>query len=215
MNYLTTYYWQHSKTQDSGLLLQQLKGKRNEQSVLLAVVCQVQDCPSATEYVLTKLLDWFRRTGLKACKKRGENGYERLQSALKNIVTDVIDDVSKIGAKEKLNMTGLLCVEEKLWCFGWGKSHCYLLQTRFNRSCIRRLDEIQKGWMRCGDVQEGIGVVIGTAPFFATLRREELEQCLAVRELYTEKQMEKRLQELGTVAAERSGACGVAIMIKC
>ena len=204
MEYCVGYCWQKRAEEDTGLLLQQLKGRKRKKDVLFAVVCRVEREREATEYVLKTLQDWFRYEGLEKCKgKRMEEIEKGIQNRLESLVEE-------LGTR-KSELAGILCVAERFWSFGGGGGESMALQRRFGRSNMHRIGTKDGFWVREGRLQAGVGILLSTAGFAGFIEQKELEEISDAEA--DEKTMQKRLCSVGNCVAERSGRWQAAVLI--
>ncbi len=217
MNYQTSYYWQQEGLNETSLVLQQLKEKKGGLSIVFVVMCRMRDMPAAGDFLQTRLLDWFRYKGLELCAKGRQRDMERLQNALEDEISHVINEAAQVCCPEKMDCTGIIGVGEKAVLFSCGRQRIYLIHRGFRMGKIKCLNpDKERFWIQQADMQPGIGIFIGTESFLAPYKEQTLTESMNIAELGRKEnrgeRCEKRLRELG-MQAERLGEQNVCAVL--
>ena len=67
-------------------------------------------------------------------------------------------------------------------------------------------------WIQRGAMEAGIGILIASDSFYKSIPQEDMQECLAVKDIRDPGQAQRRLLELGR-AAERNGGRGMAAVL--
>lgn len=217
MNYLSGYVWDGADSGDS-VLVQQVTSRGR--AALLCCVSEdgtdLEEGDTVGGYLTGQLLRWFCDRGVRLCgKDAGDNAIEReLCEILEDISNEVQYFQDKKGGSSQAGITGILVLETRFWMIHRGKSRVYLLNRRFNNSHIRLLTRTENGdeitqdkiWKETaykkepeiigGRLQKDLGILICTPSFCREFSEKVLAQCLNIREIRSELQIEKRLREL-------------------
>lgn len=124
----------------------------------------------------------------------------------------------------KPDLIGLLSMGERFLLFNRGEQNAYLLNRRFERVHCRCLTGQEKPGMGenlqeaeqkpgigeslqllSGEMETGIGLLLATEDFSRKLSRNQLEECLSVKEMERTENVKGRLRELGEEAARKGG----------
>lgn len=119
--------------------------------------------------------------------------------------------------KEKVGLAVFLCIEDIYIIFRRGRTGICLINTTFGRVCLRRIGtraEKSGMAMELGRLQADVGLLLGTESFYRHIADSMIREGLSVREIYTEKQMERHLAELAGEAERRGGAGMGAILLR-
>ena len=235
MRFLTACYWHQTRDGDgngSGLLLQQYVCRGV--CIHFSCVCRGQGGDDrAGGYMTEQLLSWFRGLSLKKLVKRRERALERAEAGLRRVILQTDDELAAGGAVGKTAFSGIFCVGEEFFLFSRGEQRSYLINTGFGRAHIKRLgikgagaDETESErygikqtkrhaetaggfYVQRGVLQPDVGLLFASAPFWEHITEQMLREGLSVREVATEEQMRKHLNELGA-EARRQGAGNLA-----
>lgn len=235
MRFLTACYWHQTRDGDgngSGLLLQQYVCR--EVCIHFSCVCRGQGGDDrAGGYMTEQLLSWFRGLSLKKLVKRREKALERAEAGLRRVILQTDDELAAGGVVGKTAFSGIFCVGEEFFLFSRGEQRSYLINTGLGRAHIKRLgikgagaDEPESErygikqtkrhaetaggfYVQRGVLQPDVGLLFASAPFWEHITEQMLREGLSVREVVTEEQMRKHLNELGA-EARRQGAGNLA-----
>ena len=235
MRFLTACYWHQTRDGDgngSGLLLQQYVCRGV--CIHFSCVCRGQGGDDrAGGYMTEQLLSWFRGLSLKKLVKRRERALERAEAGLRRAILQTDDELAAGGVVGKTAFSGIFCVGEEFFLFSRGEQRSYLINTGFGRVHIKRLgikgagaDETESErygikqtkrhaetaggvYVQRGVLQPDVGLLFASAPFWEHITEQMLREGLSVREVVTEEQMRKHLNELGA-EARRQGAGNLA-----
>lgn len=217
MQFLTTYYWQQARNENaSGLLLQQYVcgGVR----VHFSCVCKGRDGDDrAGGYMMEQLLWWFRGLSLKRIARRPERALAEAEAGLKRVVLRVDGELAAAGPAEtgSAALVGIFCVGEELLLFCRGGQRIYLVNTGFGRAHISRIgQESGELFVERAILQPDIGLLFGVESFWEHVTERMIREGLSVRELVTEEQMKKHLNELGEEAQRRGGRDMAAVFFR-
>ncbi len=193
MQYFASYYWQHGEKNTASLVLQQVYHKKKRSSMLLT-------CISQDGGLSEKLADWFYETGLSLYGKMGEKGMAMISDSMNKILLQTENEAVP-------NMTGMLCVGHYFQMFQKGVYGISLLNSRYQHAhcCDVMAEEADRLYIRDGEIEKGVGILLATKEFRHIVLHNEIEECLNIRELRSQDRMDKRLKELGTLGEERKG----------
>lgn len=195
MEYFTAHFWCPCEEHAVSLVLQQVYHRERRMPVVLACI---QKNRQGENGFSRELVDWFYGTGLELCSRYGEKRLEVIESGLYNFLAQASWE----------EMTGILIIGQCFILFRQGMQKCHLLNTRNHNSKCRELAASQvdsKPGMENGILQRGVGILLESDSFYEGVSRSMVEECLNMRELRSQKQVEKRLEELGSVAREKYG----------
>ncbi len=212
MEYFTAHFWCPCEEHAASLVLQQVYHRERRMPVVLACI---QENRQGENDFSRELVDWFYGTGLELCSRYGEKRPKAIESGLYNFL-------EQASGKE---MTGILIIGQRFILFRQGMQKCHLLNTRNHNSKCRELAASQadgKLGLENGILQSGVGILLESDSFYEGISRSMVEECLNMRELRSQKQVEKRLGELGGVARAKhvnvrgygNGLCAVLIVAK-
>lgn len=200
MDYMCGYYWNGEG--EVSLVLKQLAFHGMDMPVLFACLAEGRTRKAFVE----EMTEWFHKKAVTCCQK-GEQGLKAMER-----------DLEKQAEKHFHNMemaAVFLCVGELFFLWGRGKQKIWLLNTRFGKPHRRALfseEEQNDGEMLSGALEHGVGILLATKEFGEGIGTEQLNACLAVKELDRESKVEKRLKELGE-ESERKGKEHVAAVL--
>lgn len=213
MRFLTSFYWQEGENRTS-LTLQQIRPKKGADSFLLACVCD-------HGRFCARLIDWLHEEILAQYGAIGGVAWDAAQEGLRGMAAD---------AGAAFACAGILCLGPEFLLFGQGGHRVYLLNRGFggrgNR--IRMLmggegsvcpnEEAQRGGgggtlkLCQGTMEDGVGILLGTEPFYGKLTKQMLSDCLGgIRD---EKQAAAHLKELGEYGQNQGGCNLSAVFLR-
>lgn len=175
------------------------------------------------DYVTEQLLEWFCREGLEQCAAGGEQ--KQLQQDLDRHLQEICHEYEEYrkrlagrGPDIISGMSGILCAGEDMLLFGHGGQKIYLCNRYFDRPHIRCIAGREKAGKErfCQYVrgEAGIVILLATSPFYKRLTEQMLRECLEAKELKTAEGMERRLRELGNMAADKGAEHMGAILLR-
>lgn len=212
--------------------LQQVRYRRR--GVLMACVCggqgELAQAETTAGYLTEQIIEWFYHSGIQMCGK--DLGDKLIERALSRELGRIREELDRYGDKKKSKpcaaVTVILVCEDRFWLLHSGNNSSYLSNRRFQKAHLRRLagdfmaDTDRREAEGCpqpglmtgppwkeplavgGRLQKGLGVLIGTQGFFQGVTEEELRECLNVREIIRERQIEKRLEALARKGGEEA-----------
>ncbi len=215
MDFLSSFYRQQSMKAAS-VLVQQYQWERTH--ILFACVCtgEGEGTEAAGRYMTGGLLEWFRGLDL----KRPAGSIAVLEEQLRDVVLRIGRERRKGEEEEKTDefgLAGIFCLEDQCVLFHRGRARIYLLNTAFGRGYARRLDGgKEEGALETerGVLQQDIGMLFATEPFFVRVTEKMLAEGLYVGETVTEEQMEKHLRELAAAGEEKGGQGSGAVYVR-
>lgn len=227
MQFLSADYWQQAGDGNvSGLLLQQYVCEGV--CVHFSCVCQGQDGDGrAGGYMTERLLWWFRGLSLKRLTRKPEKALEEAEAGLRRVILRVDDELAAAGVAGaelagtefigagKAALAGIFCVGTDFFYFCRGEQRIYFINTGFGRVHIRRLG-IERGelFFQRGALQPDIGLLFTVGPFWEYVTERMIKEGLSVREVVTEEQMRKHLNELGEEAQRQGGKNMAAVFVR-
>lgn len=231
MNYLTGVYWECGSVadinQDSLVLLQVLTAKGR---VLMAAVCDgmggLRQGETASGYVTKRLQEWFYESLMRSIQKK--KPYWMIRRSLDRLVYHMQEQLRQYSEKENFRlgttMTVLVIWEKTYLLWHLGDSRAYRLCTvRGNRKCmsgmtcltedhVRRRNQLTKcvgsfGYerpdFRLGVLRTGQGILLCSDGFRHCVSEKELTDVLEPERIRDEKQIMRRLQEIGAACMKR------------
>lgn len=221
MHFLSTDYWQQDQHgNESGLLLQQYVCE----GVCLhfSCVCRGQGGDRAGGYMTEQLLRWFREISLKRLTRKPEKALEEAQVGLRKVILRTDDELADAGLAGDRTagtgataLAGVFCAGEDFFYFCRGGQRIYFINTGFGHAHIRRLGAEGGGlFFQRGILQPDIGLLFAVDSFWEHVSEGMIKEGLFVRELVTEEQMRRHLNELGEEAQRRGGKDMAAIFVR-
>lgn len=223
MRFLSADYWQQTRDGNaSALLLQQYLCEGV--CVHFSCVCRGMDgCDRAGGYMTEQLLQWFRGLSLKKLVRRTGQALEEAQEDLRRVIFRVDRELAAAGTRGlggagrdgAAALAGIFCVGEDFFYFCRGEQRIYFINTGFGCAHIRRLGEdggvlfIQRGIL-----QPDIGLLFAVGSFCGHVTEQMIREGLSVREVVTEEQMGKHLNELGKEAQRQGGKDMAAVFVR-
>lgn len=200
MDYMCGYYWNGEG--EVSLVLKQLAFHGMDMPVVFACLAEGRTRKAFVE----EMTEWFHKKAVACCQK-GERGMNVLESSFDKLVKKRFDSMKAASV--------LLCAGDSFFLWRKGTQKIWLLNTRFGKPHSRMLlaeDEQGDGEMLSGEFESGVGILLATHGFGEGIVDEQLNACLAVKELDKENKIEKRLKELGE-ESERKGKKHVAAVL--
>ena len=204
MNYNSAYLWEKGSGEafSSISLVLQHAVVRHKQ-VMLVCICEsgVPNECGVTEsgYFTEGLVEWFHKTFLKLCERKGkEEDTERLlRREVERLKGEVQGFVQRKGMMSLLHFAGMLFWENLFWAFGQGDCQMYLLNRRFNRKQIKRInEEWEQDTYFSGKIQRKVGILFCTSGYLQAMKTEDVLEVLSMDGEITEERMQRRLTEL-------------------
>lgn len=231
MQYLSSYYWQQKECARTALVLQQLVYGKEEIPVLFACICSGENEDGQTykiynQYFAEQLTEWFHGRLHHLVKEVRKNRVDKLfadtERALRKRLERIEREIAlqwhqqKATAREEAqeihrsHVAGLLCVGNCFWVFVGGHMVIQLLNRRLAGAHCGELcadsEEKQGEWrLMSGETEADIALLVMTRDFAECVRKEELKECLLVKELGTQDRCRRRLTEMGEAAVGRGG----------
>lgn len=215
MKFITAYYWQQGEEapNSTSLLLQQLSRRKGEEELLLACVCEGSETAHtsviSSGYMTERLQVWFYEKALPQCRSGGTKRLPLLKEGLRRAILQTEGELGGICPP----LCGLICIDSSLLLFHRGQPELYLLNSRFGKSNVRRLSAGREALeLQYGEIQKGAGILLATRDFCERVGEQDLRECLAVGEIHTKEQADKRLRELGGEAERRKAKNAAAVL---
>lgn len=229
MQYLSSYYWQQEECARTALVLQQLVYRKGNIPVLFACICGEADGGTQRDnrYFAEQWAEWFHSRMYRLVKgvnaKDTDKLLVRTEQSLRKHLKRIDGEIAFQSkrkkknteetagqAKESTQVAGMVCVGKCFWMFVRGRMHVWLLNRRFERGhCVELCgdgQEEQKNWrLLSGIMETEVALLLTTHDFTEYVTEEDIKECLLVKELRTPEQCQRRLSELGAVAAARGG----------
>ena len=204
MNYNSAYLWEKSRegeVSSISLVLQQAVVRKRE--VVLACISEGKSGGETgiTEsgYFTEGLTEWFHKELLQLCERKGDEDIGRsLERVLERLHKEIGHYVQKKGKRCNLHYVGVVCVGDAFWLFQQGDCVCYLLNKRYNRKHMKRMEADRQGkeaYLQ-GKLQKKVGLLFCTSGYGSCLKPEEVAEVLVTEGSCSEERMQKRLQEL-------------------
>ncbi len=232
MQFLSADYWQQTRNGNaSALLLQQYvcEGVR----IHFSCVCRGQSGDErAGGYMTERFLQWFRGLSLKRLTRKPEKALGEAQAGLRRVILRAGDEPAAAGSAGaepagtrsagtglsgagKAALAGIFCVGEDFFYFCRGEQKIYFINTGFGRAHIRRLGTEGGGlFFQRGILQPDIGLLFAVGSFWEHVTEQMIREGLFVREVVTEEQMRKHLNELGEEAQRQGGKDMAAVFVR-
>lgn len=216
MKFYTSCYWQQARNA-SALLLQQYVCQGTP--VHFACVCDGKEGDArAGGYMTEQLLQWFRKLSLRRLTRKTEKALGEAAAGLERTVLRADDELAEAGITEqgqRVSLGGIFCVGESFFLYYRGEQKIYLINTGFGRVHVKRLGtESEAFCVEMGSLQPDIGLIFATTSFWERITEQMIKEALFVREVVTEEQMQKHLNELGEEAQRREGRDMAALFIR-
>lgn len=220
MEFFTACYRQ-KEGNASSLLLQQYQYRRSQ--IVFACICTEENAGKeggrAGAYMTERLLAWFRGLNLKKLAKSREKGADALAERLTEAVMEADRELNegKTAGGVRVDLAGILCVDDIFIMAYRGTLAVYLINTAFGRVWLSRLDREREGEklnVRMGAMEPDVGLLFATEGFCRYVPEDMIREGLYAREIATETQLEKHLAELGKEGEARGGSGIGAIMLR-
>ncbi len=233
MEYVSAYFWQQEEEERTALVLQQLFYGRKKLPVLFACVCTSDkemeniyankgDVGNLAAYFNERLAAWFWQEGRKRCVKRNGANISLMENNLCITIQAIEREIREYAMQKlgrefwKMSFAGIIAVGEYFLSFGQGKCRICLLNTRFDRPNAEWLWNGEELVIESGIMQRRIGLLLATEDFYKIPGEQQLQECLAVKELAWTKGLQRRLKELGERSEEKGGRqMGAVLMLTC
>lgn len=200
MKIISGYIWQNSSKEEgiqhSSVLLVQVKRKHTP--ILFACICDtgtsLKEGGIVSGYVTEQLQKWF----YEKCWQNdiSQKQLEReLQRELNIIDLEAQEFSNKKEYKIPISLVGILMIGHQFLWIQKGECKGYLLNQRFLRAHISKIDVAQERVTR-GYVQNGVGILLCTEGFEYEITKEMMKECLMPPDITEEIQISKRLTEL-------------------
>lgn len=222
MHIQTTSYFQ-PPVNHSALLLQHYQ-------VDIVPLCCACICPAenpvmgrAAGYFTEQILHWFRALSWQKLSRDPEKYIFRTETKLRRVIERTIEELTSsnlLSTKECFSFAGIFCIGEHFLLFCRGNPKIYLLNRNLGRGTIQCISEKVTSsadgpaTFHHGLLQTDIGLLLATDTFCANVDRQELKDCLYVKEVQTEDRARRHLQELGCLSEARGGRHMSAILIQ-
>lgn len=216
MDFLTSCYWQQAPNA-SALLLQQYVCQGG--AVYFACVCDGEEGDDrAGGYMTEQLLRWFRSLILKKLSRKTKKALEEAAGGLERTILQADRELAESGITESgqsVPLGGIFCVGERFLLYYRGERKIYFVNTSFGRAHGRWLgEESEELRIETGILQPDIGLLFAASSFWEHITERTVKEVLAVREVRTEEQMQKHLNELGKEAARLGGRNVAAVFLR-
>lgn len=222
MQLQTTSYFQPA-TNHSALLLQHYT--IDTIPLCFACVCPAEDSARgrAAAYLTEQFLHWFRNLPWRKLPKDPEKHLLRAEIKLQRLIERTMKELTSsnfLSPKEQFSFAGIFCIDKHFLLFCQGTPQIYLLNRNLGRGALQCIsDNLSSSadalvTFHHGLLQVDIGLLLATDTFCASVDRQELKDCLYVKEVQTEDRARRHLQELGR-RSEAQGNCHMgAILIQ-
>lgn len=211
MQYLSSYYWQEEVPALTSLVLQQLVHRKKNEPFLFS--CITVGAPQGkglyNAHFVEQMTEWFRTEGRKLLLGRKQHQFEEIERELCKKIVQIDGELSayaraKCEEEKQISVIGLLCVRNRFWLFQRGETKAYLLNIKFDRANCRSLlrTDNKQLTIQSGMMEANIGLLLTTEEFAAKLSKEQLGECLSVREIRGISSLHRRLAELGAQAMQ-------------
>lgn len=191
----------------------------------LACICPAEDPAGgrAAAYLTEQLIHWFRDLPWTKLAKDPEKHLSRIETKLQKVIDRTIGELTSsnlLSPEEQFSFAGIFCASEHFLLFCQGTPQIYLLNRNFGRGALQcisdnlsSLDDSPVTYHH-GLLQADIGLLLATDTFCANVDRQELRDCLYVKEVQTKDRARRHLQELGRRGEARGNCHMGAILIQ-
>lgn len=222
MHIQTTSYFQPA-VNHSALLLQHYQV--DTVHLCFACICPAEDPVRgrAAGYLTEQLIHWFRSLSWRKLSKNPEKYILRAETKLRRVIERTIEELissNLLSPEEQLSFAGIFCVSEFFFLFCQGNPEIYLLNRNLGRGTLQCISDNlspsadEHATFLHGLLQTDIGLLLATDTFCVNVDRQELKDCLYVKEVQIEERARRHLQELGRCGEERGGRHMGAILIQ-
>lgn len=206
MNLTTAVYWQVCQNH-SAMLLQHYQYKHIP--ICLLALCTGKDDSQgkAGAYLTGHLLQWFHRLSFRHLARDPDKKLFFLEASLQVLLQQLYSDLVSCGLlsqETSLPLSVILCADNHFLLFHRGKQGIYLLNKGFGQSHLQCLTSNLAEpstpdplILRHGILQHDVGLLFATDTLCRQLTEQEIRECLYVKDLQEQEQVQRRLQELG------------------
>ena len=220
MRIQTSSYFQPT-TNHSALLLQHYQIKTVP--LCFACICSAETPVrgKAAAYLTEQLLHWFRDLPWKKLIQNPEKSLPGIETKLKKVLENTLKELissNHYPSKTQLPLAGIFIIGEHFLLFRQGTPQIFLMNQNFGRGAIQCIsDNLDSSVNKHITFQQGllqmdIGLLLATDTFCFSADRQELKDCLYVKDVQTKGQANRHLQELGRHGEER-GSCHMAAVL--
>ena len=150
MEYYSNFIWEKGNEEGMRVSLVLQHAQVCKRQVLLVCVCESSNEgeTGVTEsgYFTEGLVEWFHRSFLKRCERKLSD--EEVEKLLHGEVIRLQEEaghfVARKGLTAQLHYWGILLWGNRFWIFGKGSCEGYLLNLRFRRKHLRRLENLEQ-----------------------------------------------------------------------
>ena len=214
MQLQTTFYFQPA-TNHSALLLQHYT--IDAVPLCFACICPAEDPirGRAAAYLTEQLLHWFRDLPWRKLPQTPEKHLLRAETKLHKLVGRSMKELTSsnlLPPKEQLPFAGIFCIDKRFLLFCQGSPQIYLLNRNFGRGALQCINDNLafsddgSAAFQHGILQTDIVLLLATDTFCSNVDRQELRDCLHVKEVQAKDRAHRHLQELGH-RSEARGSC--------
>lgn len=222
MRIQTTSYFQIEKNH-CALLLQHYQIKTTP--LCFACICSAEDVNQgkAAAYFTERLLHWFRALPWKRLTQNPEKSVSGIEAKLKKVIENSLEELISshlFPSETRLSLAGIFCIGEHFLLFCQGNPQIFLLNQNIGRGAIQCISDNfapsvnEYITFHPGSLQTDIGLLLATDTFCANVDRQELKECLYVKDVRTKDQAGRHLQELGRQGEVRGGSHMAAVLIQ-
>lgn len=222
MHIQTTSYFQPA-INHSALLLQHYQV--DTVPLCFACICPAEDPVRgrAAGYFTQQLHHWFRNLPWRKLSRAPEKYILHAEIKLQRVIERTIEELTSsnvLSPGEPISFAGIFCVSEHFFLFCQGTPEIYLLNRSLGRGALQCISDNlspsadEHAAFLHGLLQTDIGLLLATDTFCANVDRQELKDCLYMKEVRAEDRARRHLQELGR-RSEARGSCNMgAILIQ-
>lgn len=194
MSIVSNYIWEKgigSGKNPVSLAAQQVKLQTGLQGREICLFCI---CESSEEELggrmTEELVEWFHKNCLPAC---GGRKLPVPQELLERELHDIRKELpnQKDLRQNRINYGGILLTGSSFFLFGEGDVKVQLVNYRYNRPQLKKLD-----FPLSGRIQKGVGLLLHTPRLIENLKSEEVCQILHGEGQWQEERIGRRLKEL-------------------
>lgn len=218
----TSSYFQPT-TNHSALLLQHYQ--INNVPLCFACICPAEDPVRgrAAGYFTEQLLHWFRALSWRKLSRDPEKHLLHTETKLRRAIERTIEELTSsnlLSARERFSFAAIFCIDEHFLLFCQGSTEIYLLNRNLGRGSLQCISDNlsppadEHADFLHGLLQPDIGLLLATDTFCNNTDRQELRDCLYVKDIQTEDRARRHLLELGRHIEARGGCHMGAILIQ-
>ncbi len=154
--------------------------------------------------LLEQLCQWFRLSltdGLRA------KSMKKLHKGLQRVLQK---NTMSLSGGEEVNVAGFFGLGNHAFLFGRGRGELLVAKESYGRAVLekRMVDEMGEAV----SIETSVGIILATPGFADSVSNLQLGQCLRMREIQTEQQLQKQVQELSAYAAKGRPDRGVIVV---